>query len=569
MMGLTKKNQLSLHHGLILSLKNKLDKTKANFLLLVTALPLVLLITTGKIVGSANADEIYTVQSGDTLWEISEKLLKDAQHWKILQSYNNIINPYKLVPNSQILVPDSLLKKTELAIVRHFKGNVTIADTSGKTKKLNQGNPISSGDVISTGDSASVSIKFISGSSSILQENSQLDVKNIDISNKKENIQLHLWQGVIENNVNPTKNPNSRFIISTPSAVASVRGTIFRVANDPLTQQFRTEVLQGEVAVSSEGESKVIEKGYGIVVKHGNPPQTITKLLSNVNLSALPKKYINPPFFFQFPVLDLASGYRVEISRGNIFSTPIFSRDIITPSFKLNTLENGTYTLKAFAYDKSGLGGKTELHRFEINIKPKSPLPKLPELIFPDDKMLIDNKSFDFQWTASGNRYHFQLSDNKEFTELLIDIFPYYFTSLSISDRLPSGIYYWHVATLDQKNKSKNFTHSKSFRITPSTPILEQAKYDDGKIKLKWNAAKSNSLYQIQISNDKNFSHLIINEKIKENGYVYTTNIVENYFIHIKPIEQDGYKGKYSKTLHLQLVKKGFFGRELQNITYQ
>lgn len=518
------------------------------------------------------ADELYVVKPGDTLWDISEKFLNNAQEWKQLQTLNNIINPDKLLPDSKIRIPGALLKESEpQSVIKYLYGDVRITTLSGKSKSTAKGTPINNGDSITTGKDASIGFEFASGTSSLVLENSEISVKNIDISKEKENIHLHLNKGVISSDVNPKKKSETRFIISTPSAVASVRGTQFRVANDPLTHQFRTEVLEGKVAVSSEGESKIVEKGFGIVVKKGEAPKHVTQLLAAVDLSQVNDKFIHPPFFFSFSPLEKALGYRIEISKGNTFNIPFYTQDLVKPSFSIKSLDNDTYTLKVFAYDQNGLGGKIAFHQFSVHVKSVEPAPKLPELIFPNNKMLLQKKNFIFRWTKpiNANGYHFQLASDKKFSQLMIDIFPYYFTELAISDRLPSGIYYWHVASLNKQHKPVAYTDSRSFRIPPETPVLTRVDFKDDNIMLMWAKVKDDLHYQIQISQDRQFNQLLTNKKLNSNHFQYETDNIGHYFIRVKAIEKDGYIGENSKTLHLKLSKKGFFDRKLTIIKDQ
>ncbi len=516
------------------------------------------------------ADErLYTIKQGDTLWSISEEWLHNAQDWVKLKSLNNIENPLKLVPNSQIRIPLLLLKKGEnLAVVEYVYGTVSIKNDAGEQRDVTLGMELFAGDEIKTDDASSVRIGYKDGSSSLLQENGQLRIDRIEFLNEKRDIQLNLQHGGINSKIKERKNNGSRFEITSPSAIASVRGTNFRVASDPLTQLFRTEVLKGSVAVSSQGEEQIVTKGFGIVVKAGQPPSPPSKLLPTIDLSNLPKLIQKQPIFFSFNPLDGAVGYRVEISKGNTFNQQIFSQVLNESKLSPPGLANGEYILRIFAYDVNGLGGEVAYHNFTIKIVENISPPELPKLIFPDNQILLEEKDFTFRWSESkrANAYHFQLASDEKFSQLLIDIFPFYFTQLSISDRLPSGNYYWHVAALDKNNKAKNFTGSRSFRILPHIPYLTKAQYVADNILFNWSKGKDSLQYRVQLSPTNDFSELVLDEQVSSTNYQLKFENMGDYFIRIFSVDTDGFISESSNIRHIRLSKPGALGQKLENI---
>lgn len=528
-------------------------------------------------------DRLYTVKPGDTLWSISEEWLKDAREWEKLQSLNNIANPRTLIPNSQIIIPDILLKKeANLAVVKYVQGNVSIKNTQGQRQneiqKLQTGMELQEGDEIVTSVASSIGIKFKNGSVSTLQEGSQLTINKIELAPKNNDIQLHLLQGSINNKVTKEKDKASRFTISTPSAVASVRGTNFRVANDTVTQQFRAEVLEGSVAVSSQGESKLVEKGFGVVVKKDKPPGELTKLLPAVDLSNLESVFKRKPMYFRFKPVTDALAYRVELSKaelssvdsdeGDMFNQPIYGEDISEPVVKFTELENGKYVLKVFPYDKNGLGGKVAYHHFDVRIASKALPPKNPELVFPEHEALLNQENFIFKWSASAdaNAYRFQLAYDEKFSQLHMDVFPHYFTTLAVSDRLPSGKYYWHVAALDKDHRVHSFTDLQSFRIPPHIPVLEEPAYVDGKVNIKWSKGKNSLRYQLQVSRNKAFENILFSKTLTAPYYLMELEDLGDYYVRAISVDTDNYLSKASSVKHFRISKKGFFGRKLDNM---
>ncbi len=520
---------------------------------------------------TASAEEqLYTVKPGDTLWSISDEYLHDPNDWGKLQTLNQIVNPRKLLPNSQIRIPVLLLKNDNVqAVIKHMQGSAILTNHAGQVRDIVVGDPLFSGDKIVTNESSNILIEYVNGSKSLLQENSQLIIERINISTEDSDVQLKLLKGTIHNTVKPKLDKSDqRFIITTPSAVASVRGTVFRVGNNPQTQQFRTEVLEGRVAVVSQGEERVVETGFGVTIKEGQPPGVPIRLLPAIDLSQIPVKFIQPPFFFRLTALEQAVGYRVEIEEDGEFSLPIFGQNIVAPEFTHTNLTNGKYLLRAFAFDTAGLGGKAGLHRFEIEVESAPLAPKKPDLISPDDQALIKKKNFVFQWNPAknANGYHFQLANDKTLIGQLINIYPYYSTTLAIADRFPSGKYYWNVAALDKNHQPGAYTELRSFRIPPQIPVLAKAKYKNDQIILNWTESKPSANYHLLVSTNKDFSNLIIDEQIPDTSYTFETETTGDYFVKVSVIENDGFQGDPSQLQHIKISKQGFFGRKIVNM---
>jgi hypothetical protein len=77
-------------------------------IMLLLSLPVALL--------AANEDLEYTVQKGDTLWDISSGKLKDPFLWpKLWKANPHIHNPHWIYPNEKVLIPSELLKEEFIA----------------------------------------------------------------------------------------------------------------------------------------------------------------------------------------------------------------------------------------------------------------------------------------------------------------------------------------------------------------------------------------------------------------------------------------------------------------------
>jgi hypothetical protein len=83
--------------------------------------------------------------------------------------------------------------------------------------------PLMSGDRVKTGEKSFVVIKFIENSILRLQENSEITISGELTANKEFSKNVHLTRG--ELNFDVKKRENEKFEFSTPTSVASIRGT--------------------------------------------------------------------------------------------------------------------------------------------------------------------------------------------------------------------------------------------------------------------------------------------------------------------------------------------------------
>ena len=82
---------------------------------------------------------------------------------------------------------------------------------------------------------------------------------------------LYLRAGRMASKVREATGETSRYNVHTPAAIASVRGTEFRVAVDEAEKTF-TEVIERRVTVDAASKSVDLAEGEGTMVKKGDPP---------------------------------------------------------------------------------------------------------------------------------------------------------------------------------------------------------------------------------------------------------------------------------------------------------
>jgi hypothetical protein len=231
----------------------------------------------------------YSVRPGDTLIQFSRQYLINPDDWRELQTLNQIKNPLRLQAGKQIRVPLRLVKQQPAtAEIMFIAGTVQVksADAQPQSATLNQ--QLNVGAELTTGDNSRVDVKFADGSIVSLDANSilKLDTLSMYSGGGMVDTKLRLQQGNVDVEANPKHEQGHQMQIITPSAVAAVRGTKFRVSADG--NVVRQATLEGKVGLSTSGDEVAVSKGYGTAAKGNEPPLKPVLLLPAPAVQALP-----------------------------------------------------------------------------------------------------------------------------------------------------------------------------------------------------------------------------------------------------------------------------------------
>ena len=255
------------------------------FLLLIALLPAVTVVSPAA-AGPATVE--VTVEEHDFLINICKKYLEDPSLWPTVAKLNRLPDPNRLIPGQKILLPVDLLKGTPLeGTVTVVTGTATF-QPAGRSdyQPLHVGTAIPPGSEVKTASGSSVEISYEDGTSFLLRENGYLIIKAARKNLGGYLRQLFLTGGKVISRIKSATGKGSRNQIRTPSAVAEVRGTVYRVAVDEL-QTTRSEVLEGTIAVSSTAGTVTVGKSEGTVVRMDQPPTIPKKLLPPPQVSDL------------------------------------------------------------------------------------------------------------------------------------------------------------------------------------------------------------------------------------------------------------------------------------------
>jgi len=408
---------------------------------------------------------IYTTRPNDTLWDISKKYLKNVSYWERLQTHNTVDIAKHLSPGTKLRIPLEWLKiEAAPAIVVSVTGNVSLKTSdNASTKSLTSKQTVSIGDRVTTGDNGSALIQFADGSNLLVQKNSQVIFNTLSAYGETGMVdtQLRLQKGRVETAVKPLRGSFSRYEITTPAAVAAVRGTKFRVAYTNKNEIMASEVVKGNISVEAEGIVQSLNKGFGSITEKGKAPQPPVQLLNKPDLTALPAKIRRLPFIFQWPSLNDAGQYRIQISPAQHAESLSIEALNDSAEYSLNTLEDGQYILRVRGLDKNDLEGFNAEHLFSIDTN----FP-IVTLINPVNKPELTNELLAFEWTQEQGAvtYHLQVATDTEFKNIVHDEV----TNLNIvklKEDLAENSYYWRVIAVDNEGHEGKPSSTEQFTV--------------------------------------------------------------------------------------------------------
>ena len=159
------------------------------------------------------------------------------------------------------LISSILFSSSKVAIAIKTKGDVSVIYKGlNSAQVLKPGSPLSNQDKIKTGKNGYIALMYLDDKTVVkMLDNSELTIMG-DRSGNKINKSLDIKYGRVAANVKPQK--GKEFRISTPTSVASVKGTEFAIQSDPSSGDSFT-LIEGliEVTNSVTGESTQVQEG--------------------------------------------------------------------------------------------------------------------------------------------------------------------------------------------------------------------------------------------------------------------------------------------------------------------
>lgn len=515
--------------------------------------------------GTASADQnwTYSVRPGDTLWDLSAKHLKDNIPWQNLQNHNHVSNPLHLTPGMKLQFPISWLRiQPAKAEILALRGPV-MAQTgvSAPAVPASEGMKLGIGNQLETGANASATLGFADGSRLLVQENSVVVFDQLSTygTTGMVDTRMRLQRGRATNQVVPARGPGSRYIIRTPSATTSVRGTRFRVsAGDDTGAAGTTEVLDGKVRVDNPYGAVLLNPGYGTVYGNDDAPSAPDELLPAPSLEDAGTHLQRLPLELAWAAQAGAQGYRVEIVRDDAPEVLLFGANTKGLQMRITELPAGRHRLRLRAISANGMEGYDAERRFEISDTPEPPLTIHPRY---DERLHDPRPRFEWARSEGASSTIIQVATDPEFRQRIVDRNTQGLHLRGDADLAP-GNYYWRLASRDANGHSGPFGQSLPFEISdePVPLNMESPQTQSNKLTLRWQAGRPGQRYRVQISRRGTFDKLLLDQEVDTPQITLKKPRPGNWYIRVQTIDDDGYASPFGPHQQVRLPCRICYG---------
>lgn len=307
---------------------------------------------------------VYRVKQNDTLIGLAQKYMLRVTDYAEVQQLNRIANPFRIPVGTPLRIPVRLLRQ-QLATgeVVASSGGVTRL-RSNRESTLNVGDRVGEGDRVVTAGNSFITVQLANGTLFSLSPDSNIIVRRLRTTLLTGQIErlIAVERGRLRATVRKLRNSED-FKATTPVSVSAVRGTEFSIGYDMTTRVAGTEVVDGNVAVSADAQSRNVPRGYGIIARADALDQP-KKLLPAPRLSRLT---LNPGAKLAV-VVEPVSGavsYRAELATDEKFSAVIGEARSTQPLLAIPALPDGGWFVRVSAIDPDGLQGMSTVKSFK------------------------------------------------------------------------------------------------------------------------------------------------------------------------------------------------------------
>lgn len=487
----------------------------------------------------------YFALERDTLTSIAKRFTTTPNNWEALGKLNQVRNDRAIPIGSGIIIPADLLpEEASQARVLAIAGNVKEINTKGIESSLAVGNIVYEGSQISTDKNSFVTFGLPDDSRISVPSNSQVNLAKLRMTQyvKSPRTQIKLVQGKVESKVTPLSQNKGRFEVSSPLAIAGVRGTHFRVGVNE--NGVANEVLEGGVAVGNKDKPQalVLPAGQGNIVSKAGVGKAIALLPAPILVDAYQLQE-RPTLQFSVQATNQAVSYHAQISKDAESQNLVAEAHDKNLQFKFEGLDDGNYFIRVTAIDANGLEGMPSTHAFKLKARPEPPF-----LMSPKHKVRAESVSFN--WTQSGEAkaYRLQVASDVQFKHIVLDQSD--ITAVEFStDKLALGSYFWRVASIIEKNQTIDqgpFSPAQGFQLLAPQAMNEVKDTGQNQMEFTWPAEPGQS-FLVQIAEDADFKKLYLSKELDQANLRIPRPEAGTYYIRVRATDPDRFVGNFSK----------------------
>lgn len=491
----------------------------------------------------SNGDWFYTFRPSDSMQSVGKRFLNSKYNWPEIVRYNRIDDVASLQAGSIIRIPIAWLKFQPLpAKCLSVDGNVLVKkDRFSQYQLLKANTQIQVGyEIMSRKGTALIKL----ADNSIIRVESDTHMTFNRMSHFGEtgmvDTRIRLKRGGVISEVAPLEK-GSRFEIRTPSAVAAVRGTEFRLRTDDSGS--RIEVTEGKVEFSHAHGTQTVHMGEGAKISVNSAIITTKKLYEAPERSFATNKVGELPYTLSWEPTPGAKRYKYELHVDSPAGNVLQSRELNSPEIDLNHVSNGDYQVAMRAIDAEGFEGMNDVTAMKVELSGDTPV-----LLQPLPNSIVKQSDLEFSWSLKRpeSKGKLQIANDRDFVDMVFDEKFHTETRASMNDQLKPGVYYWRVLGLSADHiESASDSRKLSVRGLMDEIRVLSVNYVGSQVGLFWNSVEEANGYILQISDSRNFRRILREETIQKSSAFLKLTPGKNYYARIKGIPNDLFESEF------------------------
>jgi hypothetical protein len=316
----------------------------------------------------ANLNVQYEMKPGDTLLRLVAKYFKHPSAIQEIAKLNQLKDINTIPVGKKLLFP------RELVQAKSTKANITSLDcadpvqVNGVSQAIKLGEVINQGDTIQIPKGCQAGLTLEDGSTVALLSGTLIKIKTLlkNPLEKSPEVEMDLLHGRVEVDVPKRLGADAPFQVKTPSSLAGVRGTKFRVGFDNDAGNSQVEVKQGNVAAKGSVDelSKAITDNNGVAVASTGLAGEVEVLPSAPNYLAYNKIKSTTAFDLKFASVEPELKYALARSSDANLVTMTDVGRFDVPQIQADQIKEIAMFYQWIAISKTGLFGNPKRYAF-------------------------------------------------------------------------------------------------------------------------------------------------------------------------------------------------------------
>jgi len=266
---------------------------------------------------------------------------------------------------------------------------------------------------------------------------------------------------------------------------------------------------------------------WSSVYVFGIEPLSVPNMIAPSDMATI----TDPNVTFTWDTVDKATGYVIQISDDETFTTVIDEQTLTTTSHMLFMPTSGTYHWRVRATEGGVLSEWSNSHTFFVE-----PLP-IPSNPTPTSGSVLYDANVIFSWDAvtGAGEYQIRIATDSGMTNIIYDQTT---TNTSQNHSLPAlGVYYWQVRGINTPIiGGGSSVNSLAILTIPPTLIApaDMASATISDVTFSWDAVSGATDYQIQISLHPEFATIAFDDVVSDTTHIQSFIYPSTYYWRVR-----------------------------------